>query len=301
MAVLPGGELLIGEHNWSRYAAQTPNGQCKGLIPRDYTTHPRGFYSTIEAVDFPTIPRSEWSVRLSDMITRKARLSDIKRAARVPILDQNGRGYCWMHSGVACVQTARAVMNQPTIGLSAYSSACKIKNFRDQGGWGAQGMDFLVQYGVCDENTWPQQATQRTLDTPAAWENAKKYRVTAQLADMQTAQYNRNMAWEQYATLWLTGNPTVNDYNWWGHSVEGVDLVEGQSLFNLCRDEDSGKLLTLEEFELAWGMDDEVTAGFGCRIANSWGEGWSEGGYGVLAANKAVPDGGVGLLVVTAS
>jgi len=301
MATLPGGEILIGDHNWQRYAATVPAGAAKGLIPRDFDTHPRGFHAGVDAVDFPTIPRSEWSSRLADQIARKGRLSDIKRAAGVPILDQNGRGYCWGHSATGAVQAARAVMNQPVIGLSAYSICCKIKNFRDEGGWGAAAAEFIAKYGVCDETVWPQRGTSRSLDNTANWQNAMKYRITAQLADMQDSQYDRNMAWEQYATCWLLCNPTVNDYNWWGHSVEGDDLVEGTQLYGSCRDEDSGKLLTLEEFDLAWGMNDPVTAGFGCRIANSWGTSWSDQGYGVLAANKAVPNGGVGLLIVTAS
>ncbi len=301
MAILPSGELVIGDHNWQRHAATVPAGMGKGLIPRDYNTYPRGFHAGIDAVDFPTIPRAEWSARLADQTARKARLSDLMRAAGVPILDQNGRGYCWGHSATGAVQTARAVMNQPVIGLSAYSICCKIKNFRDEGGWGAHAAEYILAHGVCDETVWPQRGTSRSLDTPAAWANAAKYKITAQLADMQTPNYSRNMTFEQYATCWLLGNPTVDDHNWWGHSIEGVDLVDGATLYGFCRDEDSGKLLALDVFDLAWSMDDPVTAGFGGRIANSWGTSWSDGGFGVLAGSKAVPDGGVGLLLVSAS
>lgn len=295
------GEVLIGGHNWHKHATSMPDGQSKGLIPRNYATHPRGFYSSIKAVDFPTIPRSEWSERIRDKIARKSQISDILKAKDIFCLDQNGRGYCWMHSGVGALMATRAIMNQPSVRLSAYSAACKIKNFRDQGGWGAQGVDFLVQYGVCDESVWPQQATQRSLDTPAAWENALQYRVTAQLADMQSPDYDRNLTFEQYMTLWLTNSPTIDDHNWWGHSIFGCDGVDGVSLRDQCRNEDSGKLMTLEEFEICWSMDNPVTAGFGGRIRNSWGAQWGENGFGVLAGSKAVPDGGVGLLIALAS
>lgn len=299
--MLRDGEVLIGGHNWHKYANETPQGQSKGLVPRNYATHPRGCHPNVKAVDFPTIPRGEWSERLRDKVARKGLLSDILLDRNVPCLDQNGRGYCWFHSGTGAVQAVRAIMGQPTVGLSAYSGACKIKNFRDEGGWGAQGADFLAQYGVCDETVWPQRATQRSLDNPANWENAKKYRLTCQLADMQSAQYDRNLTWDQYVTLWLLGFPTIDDHNWWGHSIFGCDLVEGAQVRHLCRNEDSGKIMDLAEFDLCWSMDDEATAGFGGRIRNSWGAEWGQQGFGVLAGSKAVPDGGVGVLGVLAT
>ena len=293
--------LIIGQHNAHKFAPKIPDGQSKGLVPRDFNACPRGCYSSLHAVDFPTIPRAEWTDRIKDKIARSSQLSMMAKNAGMKVLDQNGRGYCWSHSVVSAVQIARVVMNEPLIGLSAYSVACKIKNFRDQGGWGAQAADFIAQNGVCDETVWPQRAVDRSLDNAANWANAKKYRITSQLADMQASQYDRNMTFEQYMTLWLLGNPTVNDYNWWGHSVCGADAVDGVSMRMECRNDDSGKLMTTEEFDECWSMDDPVTAGFGCNIANSWGESWGQGGFGVLAGNKAVPDGGVGIMVVTAS
>lgn len=210
-------------------------------------------------------------------------------------------GNCWAHSTVGAVQAARAVMNEPTIGLSAYSVACVIKNFRDQGGWGAESADFIATKGVCDETVWPQRGASQSLNTPAAWENAKKYRLTAQLADMRVGQYDRNLTFDQYATCWLLGCPTVDDHNWWGHSIMGCDLVDGATQWRETRDDGSGKLLDLVEFDLAWGMGDPVTAGYGGRIRNSWGASWGSQGFGVLAGSKAVPDGGVGVMIVTAS
>jgi len=295
------GQVLIGGHNYHRFENVVPDGQAKGLIPRDYSTHPRGFYSSMQAVDIKTIPRAEWSARIAQKVRNKTQISDIMRRKGVPCLNQKNRGYCWMHSGTAALMAVRAVMNQKTVGLSAYSAACKIKNFRDEGGWGAQGVDFLVSNGVCDETVWPQCGVSRSLDTPAAWENAKQYMVTEQIADLQAAQYDRTMTFDQFMTCWLLNNPTIDDHNFWGHSVMGADGVDGVSLRNRCRHDISGKLLTLAEFDLCWSMNDPVTAGFGCRLRNSWGEDWGESGFGILAGSKAIPDGGVGLLIAVAA
>ncbi len=293
------GEVIIHEGNYQRYLApHDPNAQGHhGLVPRDYSANPRGCYGSMKAVDFPTIPQSDWSKICADRVRGQGQLSDLLLYMKVPVLDQNGRGYCWAHSGTGANMAVRAISNEPVVGLSAYSVACKIKNFRDEGGWGAQGVDFMAANGVCDEAAWPQRGTSRSLDNAANWENAKRYKITAQLADMQSGQYDRNLTWQQYATLWLLGCPTVNDYNWWGHSVMGCDLVDGSAQWGLTRDQDTGKLLTLEEFEAVWAINDPVTAGFGCRIRNSWGESYGHLGFGVLTGTKAVPDGGVGVLV----
>lgn len=281
--------------------------KARGLIPRDFKTHPLGCYEGIPkwVVDMPTIPRSEWSERARDQLKAGRRCSDFRRRGKngsiIESRDQNGRGYCWFHSGTSAVLVQRARMNEPYADLSAYAGACKIKNFRDEGGWGAQGVDFMMKYGIPTSEFWPQKATSKGYDNDKTWANALLHRVTEGWMDMNAGQYDRNLTWDQYVTCWLLGESTVNDYNWWGHSVCGLDVVEGAQTRKFCRDPISGKLLSLKAFNLLWAMDDEVMAGFGCRIWNSWGDSWSDKGEGLLTGSKAVPDGGVALRVVTPS
>lgn len=271
------GEILIDDSNWKLHEEPTIDGERKsrGLIPRDYSKHPRGYLACAPAIDFPTIPRSEWSARIKEMEAQKSRLSDIRLVGNagqiIPSLDQNGKGYCWAHSSTSAVMMLRAASNQPYVPLSAYAVACIIKSYRDEGGWGAQSLDFIQSRGVPSQQFWPQKSMARSNDTPACWENAALHKVTEGWVDLAAAQYDRNLTFDQVMTLLLSRIPVVGDFNWWGHSVCLIDPVE-------------------------------VEAGsFGVRILNSWGDGWSDRGMGVLSGSKAVPDGSVAPRVTGAS
>jgi hypothetical protein len=217
----------------------------------------------------------------------------------IPSRDQNGRGYCWMHSGVSCILLARARDGQPYADLSAYGPSCLVKNFRDEGGWGPQGVAHLAEFGCPTSKTWPQRSVARSNVTAAMKAEALKYRVDEGWVDLEAALYNRNLTWRQVQTCALSLWPWTSDHNHWSHSVGGMDLVEGQSVFEEARDEDSGKRVTLQYFESVWDMSDPVTGGLGTKIWNSWGDSWSDLGEGYLPPSKCVPDGSVALRTVT--
>lgn len=303
-------EIIIHEGNWQQFV-QDPivNGQQKfrGLIPRDYTKHPAGCYASGKtlAVEMPLIPRSEWDARIADKVAQKSQISDIRMAGNngqpIPALDQNGKGYCWAHSSTSAMMMARAVSNQPYVALSAYAIACIIKNFRDEGGWGAESMDFITSRGVPSDKFWPMQSMDKANDNPNTWANAAQHKLLAGWIDLASAQYDRNLTFDQVGTLLLSDVPVVCDYNWWSHSVCGIDLVSGSSRRGTTRDPISGKLLSLQEYDRVWGMSNIVTGGYGIRILNSWGDSWSDHGMGVITSDKAVPDGSVAPRVLTAS
>ena len=276
------GEIVIDESNYGTYLQTMVNGEWKinGTIPRDYSAYPVGSspYSTgFRAVPpLPLIPRSEWPERIKEKVANKSQLSDIRlrsgpNGGPIPSLDQNGKGYCWAHSTTHAVMMMRAVMGLPYVPLSAYAVACIIKQYRDQGGWGAQSMDFACDKGIPSQEFWPQQSMSPSNDKQATWDNAKLHRVQSGWIDLDVAQYDRKLTFDQVATLSLSNIPTVGDFNWWGHSVCILDLVEtspGQ---------------------------------FGVRIWNSWSDSWSDRGTGVLAGSKAIPDGAVAPRLILAS
>lgn len=267
-------ELVIDDGNWQSHLSPPP-GQSTGLIERDYAAFPQGCYSSAPPFKMPTIPRNEWSDRIKQMESEKSRLSDIRMRGNngtpIPSLDQNGKGYCWAHSPTSAVMMLRAAMNEPYVPLSAYAIACIIKNYRDEGGWGAQALDFITTRGVPSQAFWPQKSMSAANDRPATWENAALHKVTEGWVDLNAAIYDRDLTFDQVATCLLSRCPVVMDLNWWGHSVCGLDLVEtspGQ---------------------------------FGVRILNSWSDSWGETGMGVLTGSKAIPDGAVAPRVVGAS
>jgi hypothetical protein len=194
-------------------------------------------------------------------------LSDLRDVGNngkpIPSRDQDGYGYCWAHSTVSAMLLARARDGQPYADLSAFAIACIIKNFRDQGGWGAESADFAAKRGCPTSEFWPQQSTKRTNDNPQTWENAALNKITLAFDDMQP---NDDRA---MASALIDDDPCVVDFNWWSHSVCACRLVSWNPLS-------------------IW-------------IWNSWGDSWSQNGMGVLSGRKASPDGIVGVSILRAS
>lgn len=170
---------------------------------------------------------------------------------------------CWAHSTTQAVMMLRAEMGQPYVPLSAYAVACVIKNYRDEGGWGALSLDFATSRGIPSQEFWPQQSMDRSNDNPNTWKNAALHKVSEGFVDLAVAAYDRTLSFDQVATCLLCNIPVVGDFNWWGHSVCLLDLVEIES------------------------------GDFGVRILNSWSDSWSDNGMGILQGSKCVPDGAV--------
>lgn len=309
-------EYVIGDHN-----AHTPevralthnwtdpiDGQVRsrGAVPRDPNWVPKT--RAMHAVDMPLVDQGSWAGIADKLAAGKSRLSDIRDRANngqpFPSLDQDGVGYCWAHSSTHANMYLRAVANLPYVPLSAFAVAATIKQGADEGGWGAQSLDFVMDKGQPSQSVWPQgDRNYRHYDTAATWADAALHKITEGWVDMTAQEYDRNLTFAQVVTCLLSRIPVVVDYNWWSHSVCAIDAVTGTSMFNRLRG-DNGKLVaqnSLKIFELASGMSNPVTAGINVRIQNSWSDSWSDRGKGVLTGSKAVPDGSVAPRVTTAS
>ena len=272
--------IIINDDNYKDYIGDiVVDGEHKarGLVPRDYSKIPQGFYSSAPpwSTDVPLIPKSEWSDRIKEKEKRKSRLSDIRKRANggkgIPSLDQGGYGFCWSHSPTIAAMLLRAKANFPYVRLSAYAIACIIKQYRDEGGWGAHALDFIANKGVPSVEFWPEKSVARSNDKPETWANAALHKVTEGWADINAAVYDRDLTFNQVATALLLNYPVIGDFNWWGHSICLMDLVEVER------------------------------GSFGVRFINSWSDQWGEKGEGILQGNKAIPDGATAARVITAS
>lgn len=295
-------EFLIGDHNGHLFAAPTINGEnkAKGLVPRNYSTHPHCYAANavpFEALNMPLTPRNEWIERCREMAANKSRISDIRRTSgpnggHIPSLDQNGQGYCWMYSGTMAVMLVRAIMNQPYVRLSAHAGACMVKNFRDEGGWGALGLQWLTEKGQPSVEMWPEKSMSRSNDRPEVWANALLHRVSESWVDLSPPVYSRNLTEDQAMTCLFNRCPLIGDFNHWGHSVCLMDPV----LVSELATNDLGSLDFNNPDDLAI-----YAAAFGKRGINSWTDGWGDLGEFTLTGSKAILDGGAAIRAVRPS
>lgn len=260
---------IITDDNWRDYVDFTDeHGEKKsrGLDPRSLEKHPKGSFRAAKPFDLPLIPKDQWQQKLDELIAAKARCSDLRmrgdKGNMIPSRDQNGKGYCWAHSSTSAVIVVRAREKLEYEDLSAYAVACMIKNFHDQGGFGAESLEFIAERGIPTAKYWPQKSMDRKNNNDETWANAALHKVTEWM-DLKV----RNV--EQLVTCLLNSIPVVVDYNWWGHSVCALDLVSIDPLRIL--------------------------------IWNSWGDGWSNHGMGILEAKKAIPDDAIAPRVMLAT
>ena len=284
MSIRP-GELVIDDSNYLEHVEQAAvDGKlfAKGYVPRDYSLNPVGSYEGVAPFNIELIPRSEWSSRIKDLEQSGAMYADLRKVGdngnHVKSLDQNGQGYCWAYSTANAITCCRIRDNQPYVRLSAHAVACKIKGFRDEGGWNPLSAEFAIKNGYPDVLVWPEKSMQRQYDNAATWENAAKHKIVDGWMDLTPPVYDRNLTFDQLMTCLLLRIPCPVDFNWWSHSVCGCDPVEVDS---------SRPLSDINR----WGI----------RIWNSWTDSWSQLGMGVLVGNKAVPNGATACKGVTQS
>lgn len=265
-------EVIINDANYMQFLSPPqPNAQGHaGLKPRDFAVYPVGSYAFARPFDVPLIPESEWQARLDAQKAAHAQLSDIRNVSGpggrpIPSRDQDGKGYCWAHSSTSAAMYVRAINGEPYADLSAFMVACIIKGYQDEGGWGAESLEFIAANGIPTSEFWPQQSMNRSNDNPAMRANAVKHKFTEWM-DLDDSGPNVKA---QLVTALLLGMPVVVDYNWWSHSVCAIDLV------------------SVSPFQI--------------RIQNSWGDDWSENGTGILEGSKAIPDGALAARVMSPS
>lgn len=273
--------------------AKSRKNTPKPLIIDDSTSNdilfPEGFghgYSRAEKAAFPVpmaappadmqlIDPSEWDARIKEEEETESSLEHIRMRSgpggkHIPSLDQNGQGYCWAYSNTMAVMLQRAAAHQPYVRLSAHGVACKIKNFRDQGGWAGLSAEFIAEHGIPPVSVWPEKSMDRKYDTTKTWDEAKQFRTTEDWVDYAVAAYDRTMTDKQLATCCFNKCPTAIDFDEWGHSICCIRWVR-------------------------------IEAGsYGPKILNSWSDRWGQLGMAVIQRGWTV-DGATGMRLTPGS
>lgn len=251
-----------------------PKDKGRGAVPRDFLAFPPSMGAS--PAEMHEYPESEWEDRIKENQARKRTLTLIRNKAangsRMPSLDQGQVGYCWGHSVTHTIMMARAVAMQEYVPLSAYSVCSIIKKGADEGGWCGLAWEFVKKYGVNSQKLWPQgRRDYRTLDTAQAQEERSHFKVIEDWVDLARPYYDKKLTWKQTISRLIDLEPCALDFNWWGHSVCGLEavIVEPGSI--------------------------------GIRILNSWSDGWGDQGTSILRGSKAIPDGAICTRVVMAA
>lgn len=243
-------ELIIHDGTPER-DCQPPVGFSTGLDLSGRTSEGYAGVAEMFTTDL-IIPRSEWQARIQESEETKSRISDMSIAAGLPCKDQNGTNYCWINAPTHCVEIVRVSMNQPMVSLSPASAGGPIKGYRNVGGWGKEGLEWIVSHGLVPSANWPDNAIQPSYNTEANKRLGLNYRVT-EWWELQPGNL------DQLITCLLLRMPVAIGLSWWSHEVTAVDAV--------------------------W-KDGAIAI----RCRNSWGMSYGEQGFFILQGSRMLPD-----------
>ncbi|MFG0261010.1 MAG: hypothetical protein ACF788_01270 [Novipirellula sp. JB048] len=248
----PGLEkFIIDDSNASSFAAEVkdPNSPFNGGFNSDQVQ--QGFGSPFSR---SIIPRREWSDHIKRQEAEKSSPDHWRLRGGVPVLDQNGYGYCWCYGTVGAIMNAYAQTGMQSPHLSAMGPAWQGKRGRNEGGWAGEALGYIEKYGIPELSVWPEH------DKNVNPNDESVKRSAAMHGHVETEELERNNFEALVSALLDPERPTACTIGlqWWGHLIYATKAVE-------------------------------ISPGkFGVKIVNSWKKSWGKDGCSVLAENKAI-------------
>ena len=162
----------------------------------------------------PLIPRSEWPDRIAEQKAKKMRVSDHQRFEAT---NQGNLPTCWAAGTCHTFTTMRAMQGLSPIMLSPCSLAVPISGGHS-GGYEGDAVEYFTKHGGVRESLWGATDTSRRLMNDAACVADRELFIAEETLELE--------GFDQFATAWLLGFPTVDAYDFWSHVVMGADLLE---------------------------------------------------------------------------
>lgn len=215
---------VISDKNYKDFLDPVVDGQKvgRGLIPRDYNTHPVGSIPRAVKFNLPIMSRQEMKERIKDRAATGNTIPRYCDKNGVKIKNQKNTNFCWMYATVKCVEIMRVMARMPYVELSATSCAARIKNYANVGGWGYEAINYLTKYGCDPASIWPDDlgtaGINRKYDTEQSRKEREKYKVN-EFWELQRNNF------DQLVTCVLLNIPVSIGLDWWGHQVAVVDAV----------------------------------------------------------------------------
>lgn len=172
-----------------------------------------GFRGTPFGDKFAYIDEAELKERCEFLKAKRASILHLMVDSNVPVKDQNGHGYCWCYGAVSAIEANRLVQGLPYVELNPHSTASRVKNGLDQGGWANEALKGAQEYGVVPASLWPKHSRDYKL-----WQKPEIAEAGAEYKPKEWVDIDRG---DMPALRSLLGSNFACGMGlmWWGHLV----------------------------------------------------------------------------------
>ena len=265
------GEMItIDDNNYKAFRSQTVDGvemKCAslGMWEPGYE-QPGGYAGAFEDQQtIPMIPEDEWRDRIRQQEKDKTRIVDLADDLGMKIRNQRNSNYCWAFGTCRSVEYA-LLQTGVNKYISPFSVGAPIKNFRNQGGWGDQALDYMARNGFNFDDEWNAEGGASSISRRYYTDENRAKAKERKVLEYYKLRSGSGEGWKQLVSCVLSGVAVGVGYNWWGHLVCAVGLNTDLDLL----------------------------------IDNSWGPNWSSNGRGYLSGRRKYADGAVAITSVQA-
>lgn len=248
------------------------NGQKRFLSvpPRDLKKMPYGSAPgtvSIKDAGVTVIPRSQWPACIAALKSANGGLMALAYG-KVACSDQDGLGYCWVHSVKNSAEILSYEQGFPFYQLSAVSVGGPITGYRNEGGWPADALDYMVKNGAVGTKYWPENKLSSSYFKKAEVQaDYPRHKVAGTIVDLGTT----GKIFDECVSCVLMGAPVAVSYNWWGHAIQMVGVEYKNGVY--------------------YGV-----------FRNSWGSSYGDDGFFLMpegrGSNKGTPDDAQALMMM---